>query len=166
MEIVSKVCPKCKTERPIEDFCWRIKSEGNRQSRCKHCTRQESKKWYHNNKETAATDRKQYYKANKQLILERTKRWYAKNKRQYRDKSLQRRFGITIEQYDEMLTSQNNSCAICKTPPGDIALAVDHCHTTGKIRSLLCFDCNTLLGLCEDSITVLQSAMSYLRDHA
>ncbi|HET8686207.1 MAG TPA: endonuclease VII domain-containing protein [Methanosarcina sp.] len=72
---------------------------------------------------------------------------------------LKKRFNITLDQYKEMLALQDNVCAICLQPEkrkdhrtGLIReLAVDHCHTTGKIRGLLCTDCNTALGLFKDN---------------
>jgi hypothetical protein len=59
-----------------------------------------------------------------------------------------RKLGITERQYQEMLFKQNNSCAICGGPPDTRwkKLAVDHCHSTGKVRGLLCMVCNTMLG--------------------
>jgi len=51
-------------------------------------------------------------------------------------------YGISIEQYEEMLDKQNGLCAICKTPPQTKRLAVDHDHDTGEVRGLLCHRCN------------------------
>lgn len=62
--------------------------------------------------------------------------------------NLKKRFGLTLEDYAKMLEAQNGVCAICKTPPAsNRRLAVDHCHTTRRIRQLLCTKCNTALGL-------------------
>ena len=74
--------------------------------------------------------------------------------------------------YDEMLEIQTNVCKICgnpekaknnrgKTKP----LAVDHCHTTGQVRGLICHDCNVLLGRAHDDINILRSAISYLEEY-
>lgn len=71
----------------------------------------------------------------------RSKIHYRLKKNHYRDKYLQRKYGITIEQYDSMLASQNNKCALCNEqfvkPPH-----VDHCHKTLRVRGLLCNYCN------------------------
>jgi hypothetical protein len=72
-------------------------------------------------------------------------------------------YGITDQQYREMLVEQNGKCAICKKPPTDRRLAVDHCHTTGKVRGLLCMKCNTGLGHFEDNLKFLEEAQEYLR---
>ncbi len=78
----------------------------------------------------------------------------------------QKRYGITIEDYDRMLVSQGGRCAICRCEPTQIHqksgkvrdLAVDHDHVTGLVRSLLCTDCNTMLGLAGDLADRLRAA--------
>jgi hypothetical protein len=86
---------------------------------------------------------------------------------QYR-KSLKNRYGITEEQYDEMYEKQNGKCAICFKPAelkSKKRLNVDHDHSTGKVRGLLCSSCNRGLGLFEDSKDVLISAQHYLTNN-
>lgn len=86
--------------------------------------------------------------------------------------SLKYRFGITPEQYAEMLVMQKGVCAICSQPETVIfrgkikQLGVDHDHETGKIRSLLCSQCNSGLGYFKDSPRLLAGAIGYLRRHA
>ena len=85
--------------------------------------------------------------------------------------SLKRKFNLSIEDYNKMLEEQNHTCAICQKPEIVIdkragklrELAVDHCHTTGKIRGLLCYNCNRGIGHLQDSVELLQRACSYLR---
>jgi hypothetical protein len=80
-------------------------------------------------------------------------------------------YGITKIQYEIMLKQQNGVCKICKLPEKCIhhktkkikQLAIDHCHKTGKIRGLLCNQCNRLLGYAKDSIELLESAIKYLK---
>lgn len=71
-------------------------------------------------------------------------------------------FGISLEQYNEMLQEQGGVCAICGTPPAGEKLAVDHDHISGEIRGLLCKFCNTALGFVNDDIDILASMTSYL----
>ena len=79
---------------------------------------------------------------------------------------LMKRYGITAEQYSTMLTAQGGRCAICGNPqPNKRRLSVDHDHTTGKVRSLLCSFCNRGLGYFQDSTNLLSKAMEYLADH-
>lgn len=81
-----------------------------------------------------------------------------------RRKNLKFRYGITIEQYDKILDKQNSSCGICHQHEDTLnkRLVVDHCHTTGKVRGLLCPSCNRGLGLLKDSDEVLFQAIAYL----
>ncbi len=90
-----------------------------------------------------------------------------------RHRHLKRRFGLTPEQFDQMKEDQGHACAICKRPetlairqdekPRE--LAIDHCHETGEIRGLLCFDCNTAIGKFGDSIERIEIAIAYLNQH-
>jgi len=81
-------------------------------------------------------------------------------------------YGISLSQYDEMFRKQNGVCAICQRPERVIdkstneirRLAVDHCHTTNKIRGLLCYACNTSIGKMNDDPEVLERAAQYIRN--
>lgn len=73
-----------------------------------------------------------------------------------------RRKGLTPEDYGAMLAQQSNRCAICANTQAGRRLAVDHCHTTGVVRGLLCSACNIGLGCFKDSIELLNSAVSYI----
>ncbi len=76
-------------------------------------------------------------------------------------------FGITLAEYEERLAGQNGLCAICQRPQGidKRRFAVDHCHSTGRIRGLLCIRCNSALGNFKDSKTLLTLALNYLEKH-
>lgn len=77
-----------------------------------------------------------------------------------------RPFGITVEQYRDLLSQQDGGCAICRAPLGDLSgrrLAVDHCHDTGRVRGLLCGACNLGLGKFGDDPERLERAALYLR---
>lgn len=86
-------------------------------------------------------------------------------RRQERKVILMKKFGLSIEQYEQMLESQNNVCAICEKPDTDRSLAVDHCHATGKNRQLLCKRCNHVLGKVKDDPTLLLKMAAYLERH-
>lgn len=80
---------------------------------------------------------------------------------------LKTKYGITPEQYDEMLKAQDGCCAICRSPTPGIrgqSFCVDHDHTTGRIRGLLCGKCNRALGFFGDSINILTEAIQYLKN--
>jgi hypothetical protein len=79
-----------------------------------------------------------------------------------------RKYGISVEQYEEMLVAQDGACAICgKKPKGEKTsssrLNIDHDHQTKKVRGLLCNNCNNGLGKLGDSAEVLERAAAYLR---
>lgn len=87
-----------------------------------------------------------------------------------REYDLNRSYGISLKEYEEMFETQNGCCKICKTHISSINhkkkkhLCVDHCHETNKIRGLLCDSCNRGLGLFKDSEDVLTSALNYLKE--
>lgn len=90
------------------------------------------------------------------------------SKESAKGRELKYKYGISWEKYVLLHDSQGGSCKICKSP---IALLssdqtktanVDHCHTTGKIRGLLCGDCNRGIGLLKDSPAILRYAAEYL----
>lgn len=93
----------------------------------------------------------------------RSKKWYWTNKEKARDLHLRERYGFTLEQFSQMVVDQHRKCAICgRTPP---RLHVDHNHTTGKVRALLCGACNRGIGLLQEDSMVLRAAMKYLEEH-
>jgi len=77
--------------------------------------------------------------------------------------NLIKNYGINADQYDAMLKEQNNVCAICnKEEMCDRLLAVDHCHTSKKVRGLLCTNCNMALGKFQDNVNYLKKAVEYM----
>lgn len=72
-----------------------------------------------------------------------------------------------LTEYDKLFLNQSGCCAVCKRHQEEFkrALAVDHCHITGKVRGLLCGGCNTCLGHVKDSIDLLNVLVSYLKEH-
>jgi hypothetical protein len=87
-------------------------------------------------------------------------KYYRDNPEKYLEYRVQK-YGLTVDQFNDMLTEQNNCCMICTT---DISNDnhVDHCHTTQEVRGLLCRSCNTGLGLFKDDKTLLSNAIKYL----
>lgn len=80
---------------------------------------------------------------------------------------LKHKFGMTLEQYDGLLTSQDHSCKICGTHIDDNSrhLAVDHNHETGEIRALLCDPCNKALGFLKEDINIMQNMIDYVKEY-
>ena len=81
---------------------------------------------------------------------------------------LKKAYGITLDEYNKLLSKQKNKCSICEIDNNGKyrnkarAFAVDHCHNTNKIRGLLCSDCNIAICLLKDNTKYLQSAINYL----
>ena len=130
-----RTCMTCGVEKNIIEFYMRDKKTGRRHSACKECD-------------------KARVKARHQANPDRTK-----------NNDLKRMYGITLEEHTKMFENQNGVCAICRKS-GDgkwKKLCVDHCHTTGKVRGLLCKRCNIALGEVGDNIQTLQSMIEYLQ---
>ena len=97
---------------------------------------------------------------------------YAAFRRTCKNASLRKLYGITIDVYEEMLACQKGKCSICrrretrKGRTGKVKmLSVDHCHRTGKVRGLLCHKCNNAIGCLQESITIFERVIAYLKLH-
>ncbi|MEV7492135.1 endonuclease VII domain-containing protein [Streptomyces anulatus] len=133
----SYTCSACRETKAGTEFYWSLYK---RNSYCKVCRR--------------AKDRERYKNSN------------GAGKDRVFDQSLRRLYGITLDQYNEMLAKQDHLCALCgERPDTDRRMHVDHCHATGKIRALLCHHCNLLLGNAKDSTARLHQAIAYLQRH-
>lgn len=135
----TRTCSCCGETKPITDFHWHYKSKGIRRFTCKVCRSKVERE--------------------RQMTPE-----YKKHRRNY---NLSKAYGITAEEYENKLKHQNFGCAICGKPSDLFTrkLAVDHCHTTGKIRDILCGPCNTGLGSFQDDPELLKKAAEYIRKH-
>jgi len=82
------------------------------------------------------------------------------------DMIIRKKYGITLDEYNVMLKAQDNKCAICNNEDEvkGRKLAIDHCHTTGSVRGLLCGKCNRALGLFYDNRELLHNAIQYLQN--
>ena len=96
---------------------------------------------------------RKYYLENKEKICERTWR-----------NNLLTRYGITPEQRDQMLIDQDYKCGICECCIEGKNAHLDHCHASGKIRKMLCWNCNGGLGNFKDNQELLMKAISYLNE--
>lgn len=72
------------------------------------------------------------------------------------------KYGLSDSEFKAMLKAQSGKCAVCRRPQGGKMIAVDHCHKTGKVRGLLCSNCNMGIGLLQDSPKLLRKAAKYL----
>jgi hypothetical protein len=150
-----KTCTNCKQSKTLDSFTKVACYSEERRAQCKNCRRNKTKEWRKANPERNIAHTKKYQAGN----IERTK--LAVKKYQ-----LNKKFGITLEQYDAMLAAQDGKCAICseKCVSGR-KLAVDHNHHTNKNRGLLCSRCNMGLGLFLENKAILNNAIEYVRKY-
>lgn len=109
----------------------------------------------------------QYRKENPEVYRKASLKHWHKSDIKKRQAQWIKRYGITLEQYEEMYDNQKGVCKICKnTCSSRLCLSVDHCHKTGKVRGLLCVKCNTALGMLNDDVHKFKTAIEYLNRHA
>ena len=128
-----------------------------------------SKAWREANPERMMELQINHRLANSEVLVARSKEWYAANKPRAAAQSRMQKlktYGLTEEQYQAMLTEQGGKCAICGSAHGLASkmypLYVDHCHTTGLVRGLLCQRCNAGLGMFQDRKDLIDKAALYL----
>lgn len=136
--MATKLCPKCGEHKEYCLFYKNKHSKINCSPYCKVCSNQRTTSYARDNKD----------KINPKLF----------------GYSIKRRYNLSVEEFESLLISQKYMCAICETTRCSSGrnFAVDHCHTTGKIRGLLCSSCNTGLGQFKDNKLLLQKAINYL----
>lgn len=128
-----KICKVCGIEKNISDFYTGRKD-------CKDCKNAKARQWRKDNPEN--TER---------------------NLVRMRERNKERRYGITQEQFDQMLLDQNNRCKICDNDfKNSKDTHIDHCHNTNRVRGLLCNSCNMALGQFNDDIEFMNNAIKYL----
>ena len=143
---------------------------------CKLCKKEYHKEYNKNySKRPEVKERQKEYKKDhfEQSRISRRKH-YRNNPDVYKNQRLKKTYGITLDQYNQILKDQNGVCAICGQPETLFdkrvnkvrSLAVDHDHKTGKVRGLLCSKHNKILGVVEDNIEMLQNHIDYLKNHA
>lgn len=152
-------CNHCGEDKAENEF-YPVKRGGNRlRPRCKSCVSVANRKWREANPER-----------HRKLVDQ----WHEENperRRLTRFRSTLRSYGLTISEYDSMVDAQHGVCAICQQPEstpdnlsrGPRRLTVDHCHETGRVRGLLCQNCNSGIGQLGDSVQRLEAALAYLR---
>lgn len=137
------------SDTELDLFSAHNQSKYGRENSCKVCTAKLQKAKNSNTKEYRSE-----YARNKRVV---NPEYFYK----YEKKRRFSRYGITEDIYDDMLSEQDNECSICKNEFTKRP-HIDHCHTTGVVRGLLCGQCNTALGLFKDSEENLANAIKYL----
>jgi Recombination endonuclease VII len=146
--MTTKVCYRCKIDQPITEYYEDKRMISGRLNLCRTCKVIEADQWRRNNAERFNETRRVRY--------------------------IEKEYGVSIEEYDRIATSQGGVCAGCKSDGtrhhgkkghavSSRPLAVDHDHITGKTRGLLCHQCNMLVGQSHDDADRLQNLADYLR---
>lgn len=160
LKLEQQTCATCNTTFSIDHFYVKNKETQARLKHCKYCTQERNQNNLLNNPNRRAEN----YKYKNQ--------WSRDNPERNRNSYLKRIYGITSVEYEKIAEDQNHNCAICnkKETKQNIfgnpkRLAVDHCHSTGKVRGLLCFHCNSSIGKFKEDIETLENAINYLKKH-
>ncbi len=132
----TKKCSCCQKFLPLPEFTKRASAKDGLQHHCKTCKAAYTQSWAKRNAESLAS--------------------------RNRDKHLARTYGLSQEGYETLLALQGGVCAICKRAATAKAFHVDHDHTSGNVRGLLCDNCNRGLGCFKDDIERLASAIAYV----
>lgn len=152
-----KICACCKEEKPSTSFHKKQSTKDGLHNYCKPCVAKKNKEWVLNNKERHKNTCSNWYKANKDKANKRSTEWH-----------YQTYYGISYSDFLTLANTQNNKCQICSvdltfgTEKKATKAVLDHCHTTGKIRGVLCSACNTALGKFKDDTLILSEAINYL----
>lgn len=133
---------------------------------CKPCDLYKSPSEFH--KDSTALRGYAYYC--KECANARSRKWHLENKndpefkKARRNSNFKTKYNISVEERDDLLLQQSGGCAICAVPLSNEGLLThtDHCHSTGKVRGILCTNCNRGLGSFKDNIVSLQNAIKYL----
>ena len=139
---------------------------------CLKCDSEYQKRKRKRRPDDVSKTRKAYYYKDQKHLLEYKRKCYAENKTlrlKNKNRALQNNYGISLKDYYEMEKQQDYKCAICGTNEKNKRTKyfdVDHCHETGKVRGLLCTNCNQGLGKFKDNIHLLKQVITYLEHSA
>jgi len=132
--VQDKLCTACQQCKPLDDFKKNKDGKFGRHSICRKCN----------------SERTKYRYANGDSYAVRLKKLY----------------NLSVEEYEQMYAEAEGCCQVCGVSETELTkrLAVDHCHSTGKVRGLLCSKCNTALGQLDDSLDKITALYSYLTE--
>lgn len=150
---MKKVCSICNEEKDLSEFHKSKMCLFGVDSRCKIC-RTNRKRLSYNKSEKQKENKRRYYKQNANNIKKYHRKYRSdvNYKIAQKNNHLKRYYGITIEDFNKILTEQNNKCAACGDDFNNVVKPhVDHNHKTEEVRGLLCMRCNTSLGLLQEN---------------
>lgn len=164
-----KSCSRCRTLRPATSFYNDVSKSDGKTSRCKACLDEQTRERQQTpeGRVTHSQAQQRYYaKLSTEQRARSNRAKTTEGRKRSRDYmflwNLRNRYGMTKDEYDDLLAVQANKCAICDSPFTKRP-HIDHDHKTGEVRGLLCGDCNRGLGSFHDDRALLKKARAYLR---
>lgn len=164
-----KDCGWCGITKPLDDFYRMATGKQGVRPECKACTREYRRNWYRRNREREIARVHAWQQANADRVNARSAEYRKKpgRARAMRDLYYRRTFGLSADDVDDLIARQQDRCAICGRRPQRLAsLHLDHDHTNGKIRGVLCSTCNQGLGQFKEDPALLDAAAAYLRQYS
>ena len=187
MDETTQNCTDCSATLPLSRYF--LTSAQKPMKHCKDCHRERTKKWraanpektrkhkadsYAKRGEKAREYARTYYqsehgRANQDAWRQANRERIRENERQYRAGvyrwvMVERKYGLTQENYEAMESAQDGRCAICLLSLLDVRVHIDHCHETNRVRGLLCSKCNQALGLLMERSSNAARAAWYLAE--
>lgn len=177
----TKRCTRCDKTKPVDEFGKNSWALDDRQYWCKACMAEHRREKYKDpvERERQRKRAREWNAANSERYKANVKKWRAENperrrelQKRWRDANperarylrrrswIKRKYGLTVEVYDEMIAG---GCAICGSTT---RVHMDHNHTTGKVRAALCENCNRGLGLFAENPERLRAGATYLEHHS
>jgi Recombination endonuclease VII len=156
-----KTCRDCGVSKPLEDFYVSAGCRDGHRPECKACNLAARRAKYAENPRPCIDRVLKWQHENRDRYLQRLREYNSTpaKKVSNRKSHLKRKYGLTLEAFDELLEAQGGGCAICGNPDAD---NVDHDHATGRVRGILCFNCNLAIGHIADDEDRLFGAIAYL----
>ena len=161
----TKICTVCGEEKPLTEYYTKLnRGKPYNVAQCKVCQCLYTKDHTKKHPEAHRRNNAKYAKTHRHVAQKAWKKWTQVNPNGIREHKLKSIYGLTLQDYQDLLTGQQGKCAICGTTDTSPHpnFCVDHSHATSKIRGLLCQGCNSTLGWAKDRIEVLESAIVYL----
>jgi len=123
------------------------------------------KKYYDKNRKRILKAQKEYNEKHKDRYRQNTKNWSSKNGKRMKEWTLKTFYNLSLDEFNDIFEKQNGCCAICGIHQSQLkkTLCVDHDHKTGQIRGLLCNKCNRGIGMFNDDVILLETAIKYLK---
>jgi hypothetical protein len=146
-----KICVVCNEVETKKGKSW-----------CTSCQSAYRKEHYKNNKETYLLKATEWRKNNPEKRKSIQKEYRKRNPLYYKDWQLKKFYGFGLDKLEDMIVEEGGLCPICGDSFDEVEANVDHNHTTGKIRGILCPKCNMGIGHFRDNISFLEKAIFYL----